>query len=58
MSPADPVDLTTKFTVQGAAIIESNQLKPPSCLLERLRQLDGYTWDESKQPFHSSYDIW
>ncbi|KAJ2992068.1 hypothetical protein NUW58_g2301 [Xylaria curta] len=27
-------------------------------ILERLRQLAGYSWDESSRPFHSSYDNW
>lgn len=31
---------------------------PPPRLFERLRQIAGYTWDESKQPFHSTYDFW
>ncbi|KAM4059112.1 histidine kinase-, DNA gyrase b-, and HSP90-like ATPase domain-containing protein [Hirsutella rhossiliensis] len=31
---------------------------PPPRLYERLRQIAGYTWDESKPPFHSTYDFW
>jgi hypothetical protein len=34
---------------------------PPPGLLERLRQIAGYTWCDGttgKAPFHSSYDIW
>lgn len=31
---------------------------PPPRLYERLRQIAGYTWDESKSPFHSTYDFW
>ncbi|KAI9801461.1 MAG: hypothetical protein M1833_002693 [Piccolia ochrophora] len=27
-------------------------------LFERLAQIHGYVWDESTQPFHSSYDNW
>lgn len=27
-------------------------------LYERLRQIAGYTWDESRAPIHSSYDNW
>ncbi|KHJ34711.1 putative hsp90-like protein [Erysiphe necator] len=30
----------------------------PAGLYERLRQIDGYTWDESKPPYHSSYNNW
>lgn len=33
-------------------------LDPPSRIFERLAQIAGYTWDESKEPFHSSYDNW
>jgi hypothetical protein len=55
---AETVGLTANFAMYGAAGAESDQLEPPACLLERLRQIDGYTWDESRQPFHSSYDIW
>ncbi|KAL8989575.1 MAG: hypothetical protein Q9177_001563, partial [Variospora cf. flavescens] len=31
---------------------------PPSHLFERLSYLSGYTWDQSIEPFHSSYDNW
>lgn len=31
---------------------------PPPRLYERLGQLAGYTWDESKAPRHFSYDFW
>lgn len=31
---------------------------PPTRLFERLRQIPGYTWDDSQEPFHSSYDNW
>ncbi|KAI1269786.1 putative histidine kinase HHK1p [Xylariaceae sp. FL1019] len=32
---------------------------PPPRILERLRQIAGYSWDEStNRPFHSSYDNW
>jgi len=34
------------------------QLDPPLRLFERLRQIPGYTWDDSKDAFHSSYDNW
>lgn len=33
-------------------------LDPPPRIFERLSQIAGYTWDESKEPFHSSYDNW
>ncbi|KAF4507252.1 hypothetical protein G6O67_005911 [Ophiocordyceps sinensis] len=31
---------------------------PPPRLYERLRQIAGYSWDESKPPLHSTYDFW
>ncbi|KAI1480397.1 putative histidine kinase HHK1p [Daldinia eschscholtzii] len=37
---------------------EDQQLDPPARIFERLRQLGGFTWDESRRPFHSSYDNW
>ncbi|KAI1471549.1 putative histidine kinase HHK1p [Daldinia caldariorum] len=37
---------------------EDQQLDPPARIFERLRQLGGFTWDESRKPFHSSYDNW
>jgi hypothetical protein len=55
---AETVGLTATFVMYGAADAESDQVEPPARLLERLRQIDGYTWDESRRPFHSSYDIW
>ncbi|RKF65723.1 Peroxide stress-activated histidine kinase mak3 [Erysiphe neolycopersici] len=30
----------------------------PVGLYERLRQIDGYTWDECKPAYHSSYNNW
>jgi hypothetical protein len=32
--------------------------QPPARIFERLRQLAGYTWDESRVPYHTSYDNW
>lgn len=31
---------------------------PPARLFERLGQLPGYTWDQSAEPFHSTYNHW
>ena len=31
---------------------------PPTRLFERLGQLPGYTWDQSVEPFHSTYNHW
>ncbi|KAL5318468.1 hypothetical protein ACEPPN_013529 [Leptodophora sp. 'Broadleaf-Isolate-01'] len=44
--------------MDGTAALGDEQLDPPPRLYERLRQLAGYSWDESKDPFHSSYDNW
>lgn len=30
----------------------------PVRLYERLRQIEGYTWDESRLAYHSSYNNW
>jgi hypothetical protein len=37
---------------------DDSNLDPPPRLYERLRQLAGYTWDESHLLSHSSYDFW
>jgi hypothetical protein len=44
--------------MEGPAAVEEEHLSPPPRLFERLRQVAGYTWDESKKPVHSSYDNW
>ncbi|OLN95317.1 Two-component system protein A 1 [Colletotrichum chlorophyti] len=44
--------------MDGTAIVSEDHFDPPSRLFERLRQIAGYTWDESWPPFHTSYDIW
>ncbi|KAF4415428.1 Two-component system protein A [Colletotrichum fructicola] len=44
--------------MDGTAIVSDDHFDPPSRLFERLRQIAGYTWDESRLPFHTSYDIW
>ncbi|KAL2834960.1 hypothetical protein BDW59DRAFT_1617 [Aspergillus cavernicola] len=31
---------------------------PPARLFQRLAQLPGYTWDQSFEPFHSTYNHW
>ncbi|PMD40314.1 hypothetical protein L207DRAFT_427463 [Hyaloscypha variabilis F] len=38
--------------------MNSPRIEPLPGLLRRLRQLPGYTWDETREPFHSTYDIW
>ncbi|KAL2069832.1 hypothetical protein VTL71DRAFT_14511 [Oculimacula yallundae] len=42
----------------GTIVLGDEHLDPPLRLYERLRQVAGYTWDESRDPFHSSYDNW
>ncbi|KAJ3473802.1 hypothetical protein NLG97_g10125 [Lecanicillium saksenae] len=45
----------------GAAVVTEEALDPPPPpprLFERLRQIAGYTWDESIHPVHSTYDYW
>lgn len=48
--------------MDGAALVPDDVLDtlspPPPRLFDRLRQIAGYTWDESKEPIHSSYDFW
>ncbi|KAG9258980.1 putative histidine kinase HHK1p [Emericellopsis atlantica] len=38
--------------------IPDDLLDPPQRIFERLRHIAGYTWDEQKDPFHSTYDFW
>ncbi|SPO03892.1 related to histidine kinase tcsA protein [Cephalotrichum gorgonifer] len=44
--------------MDGAAIQSDDLLDPPLRLFERLRQIAGYTWDESQLPLHTSFDAW
>ncbi|CZT04230.1 related to histidine kinase tcsA protein [Rhynchosporium graminicola] len=44
--------------MDGTVALGDEHLDPPLRLYERLRQVSGYTWDESREPFHSSYDNW
>ncbi|KAI0479092.1 putative histidine kinase HHK1p [Xylariaceae sp. FL0804] len=44
--------------MDGSAAMADEQLDPPARILERLRQLAGYTWDDTSRPYHSSYDNW
>ncbi|KAK3297674.1 uncharacterized protein B0H64DRAFT_129665 [Chaetomium fimeti] len=38
--------------------LDEQLLESPARILERLRQIAGYTWDDTRQPFHSTYDNW
>ncbi|KAI1878769.1 hypothetical protein JX265_002946 [Neoarthrinium moseri] len=44
--------------MDGSVAVTDDQLDPPARIFERLRQIAGYTWDESQRPFHSTYDNW
>ncbi|PQE31946.1 hypothetical protein CJF32_00001528 [Rutstroemia sp. NJR-2017a WRK4] len=44
--------------VGGDEMNFAGSLDPPPRIFERLSQIAGYTWDEYKEPFHSSYDNW
>ncbi|EHK15462.1 uncharacterized protein TRIVIDRAFT_184876 [Trichoderma virens Gv29-8] len=48
--------------MDGPALVPDDVLDPPPPppprLFERLRQIAGYSWDESAPPFHSTYDFW
>ncbi|RYP50091.1 hypothetical protein DL768_004295 [Monosporascus sp. mg162] len=44
--------------LDGFAVAADDRLDPPVRILDRLRQIAGYTWDESQRPFHSTYDNW
>lgn len=42
----------------AARPIDDQLLESPARILERLHQVPGYIWDDSRAPFHSSYDNW
>lgn len=45
--------------MNGAVPLPTDNLDPPPPrIFERLRQIAGYTWDESQELFHSTYDNW
>ncbi|KAI1761687.1 putative histidine kinase HHK1p [Hypoxylon sp. FL1150] len=47
--------------MEGPVVMPDTQLDMldlPARIFERLRQLGGFTWDESRRPFHSSYNNW
>ncbi|KAK5629485.1 hypothetical protein RRF57_005200 [Xylaria bambusicola] len=44
--------------MDGSAAPLDEQLDPPARIFERLRQLAGYSWDETIKPVHSTYDNW
>lgn len=50
--------LAPPMPMDGFAVVADDRLDPPARIFERLRQIAGYTWDESQRPFHSTYDNW
>ncbi|KAI1344006.1 putative histidine kinase HHK1p [Xylariaceae sp. FL0016] len=44
--------------MDGSVLVSDEQLDPPARIIERLRQLAGYAWDDYPPPFHSTYDNW
>jgi hypothetical protein len=44
--------------MHSLSLLPDELLDPPPRLYERLRQIAGYVWDDSKLPFHSTYDFW
>ncbi|KXX77671.1 Two-component system protein A [Madurella mycetomatis] len=42
----------------AARPLDDQLLESPARILERLHQIPGYTWDESRAPFRSTYDNW
>ncbi|KAK9769316.1 putative Hsp90-like protein [Seiridium cardinale] len=44
--------------MDSSVVVTADQLDPPPRIFERLRQVAGYTWDETQRPFHSTYDSW
>ncbi|KAL1841038.1 hypothetical protein VTJ49DRAFT_7469 [Mycothermus thermophilus] len=38
--------------------LDDQLLDFPPRILSRLNQISGYTWDETRPPFHSTYDNW
>ncbi|KAK4228498.1 Two-component system protein A [Podospora fimiseda] len=42
----------------AARLLDDQQLESPARILERLHQVAGYSWDNSRPPFHSTYDNW
>ncbi|KAM0335159.1 hypothetical protein ACHAQA_000200 [Verticillium albo-atrum] len=44
--------------MDSAVTMSDDQHDPPARLFERLRQIAGYTWDDTHPPFHTTYDIW
>ena len=50
--------MPSSIMMDFASLMPDDAHDPPPRLFERLRQISGYTWDDSKRPFHSTYDFW
>lgn len=46
------------FEMEDSSLLGEDLPLPPARLFERLGQLPGYTWDQSVEPFHSTYNHW
>jgi len=44
--------------MDDSPLLDDQLLESPARVFERLRQIPGYTWDESRAPYHSTYDNW
>ncbi|KAJ5793123.1 uncharacterized protein N7503_009101 [Penicillium pulvis] len=44
--------------MEESHLISDDLPLPPARLFERLGHLPGYTWDQSVEPFHSTYNHW
>lgn len=49
---------TSDFEMEDSSLLGEDLPLPPARLFERLGQLPGYTWDQSVEPFHSTYNHW
>ncbi|TLS25924.1 hypothetical protein PpBr36_07189 [Pyricularia pennisetigena] len=43
--------------MEGSAIAQ-DEFEPPVRIIDRLKQISGYTWDEDSPIYHTSYDTW
>ena len=53
-----PFSYLAPAPTDGFAVVADDGLDPPALIFERLRQIAGYTWDDTQRPFHSTYDNW
>ncbi|KAL2265429.1 hypothetical protein VTJ83DRAFT_6529 [Remersonia thermophila] len=49
---------TVDVDVPTDRALDDQLLDFPPRILSRLNQISGYTWDETRPPFHSTYDNW